>query len=150
MYVVVQGQETRLGRVGYNVAEVWRMKQFGRAKVREPTEQERSDPYFNVLSLLSNEVISADYTRVDPFAEEKLQATVALYLEAALKAVPSDARVTYHLVDKDICRSESVTEESVAEKQKAAKRFNFVPCGNCRESIPAHLGLYDTDTEAVH
>jgi len=150
MYIVVQGQENRVGRVGYNVAEVWRMKQFGKTIVREPTEEERRNPDFNVLRLLSNEVVSDEYKRVDPFAEDKLHATVALYLRATLEAAPPGTRLTYHLADRDSCKSETFTEESVACKEKTAKLFGFKPCGIHRESIPSHLGLYDSDNEMVH
>ncbi|MBW2964472.1 hypothetical protein KY363_03350 [Candidatus Woesearchaeota archaeon] len=143
LYAVLEGDDRRVVRIAYNIAEVWRGKRFGRAYAQKPTQEEMDRPGFDPMSMLRQEVISHNYERLDPLADVKLDATAAAYLRAAHKAA-GGARVTYHFSDGENSRSEDVNEETLVQKEEAGRFARFRAEGCITESIPEHILKYES------
>ncbi len=115
------------------------MKDFGPVRISTPTPEDLSDPEFSCLSLIGNEVLSDGYKRQDEFADEKLQATIALYLRAVLEAAPNCADREYHFMGEDGYQHERLNGQMVDAKEKVAKIIRFRPSRSFTVSIPPYL-----------
>ncbi len=145
LYIVAKGEKTTVARMSHRIADVWLMKDFGELRL---VEAANDDKEIEILGLLYNEVVSAGYRPVDPFAETKLNATIAEYMKQVLNN-NQYAKTTLHIVKDGVTISEEVTEESAQRKAQEAKTLLFRPLMTCTESIPLYLDFYETRDSPV-
>lgn len=150
LYLVLDGDQTRVARMGYNVVDVWHTRDFGKLRLRDPHQEELQGEDFNPHTCLTNAVLKPGYQRVDPLTDIKLDATIAMYLRKVLEAAPEGTPIRLHQVNQESCLTEEVDEASVTNKEAPARQMCFYPLKHCTESIPRHFGLYEPDSKTLH